>query len=131
MKDKTARKLEKQVLAILDDWTPCLGLEPYEKKVEFFQTKKTFRKGSRSLVAARVWCDWRYQTLYIEFCLPALRGMSFNGLERTVVHELVHALVNPMKAKGRQGDEEFTVTNLTHAFIWTRNRARGSHGATS
>jgi hypothetical protein len=126
MKKKKRKRLEREVLAILDDWTPCLGLEPYEREVKFFRTRDEFRRDKHSIVAARVWCDWRYQTIYLEVCLPVLAEMTAKKRERTMVHELVHALVHPMSRRKKKDNEEFVVTNLTNAFIWTRNRARGA-----
>ncbi len=124
MKRKARKRLERAVLAILDDWTPCLGLEAYECQVEFFRTEDDFRKDEHTLTAARCWPDWRYQTIYLEVCLPALVGFSARKLERVIVHELVHALVRPLHDPERMDAEEFAVTNITNAFIWTRNRAR-------
>ena len=50
-------------------------------------------------------------------------GMSNEELERTVVHELVHALVNELR-EGGIDHEERVVTTLTKAVLWVRDLTR-------
>lgn len=124
MKKKEAKRLKKAVISAVENWYPNLGLGPYQREVNFIHSAKSFRQEHGRMVAMRVWCDWRYQDLYIEVCLPALKGMTEARIEGLVVHELVHALVNPLSSDKRKDHEEFVVTNLTNAFIWVRNAAR-------
>lgn len=75
------------------------------------------------VVAAKMYVDWKYGTADLHINLPAFKGRKQWKIDRIIVHELVHALVNEMRYEGIE-HEERVVTSLTKAFFWTVNAAR-------
>jgi hypothetical protein len=120
MKDKTYEKHYARVLAYIDKWLVPLGLGWYSFEVLGYEKEKEFRKGNGGVVAMRIWCDWRYMTASLSINVPAIRRMTDDELERAVVHELIHIIVNEMR-EGGIDHEERTVSWLTKAFFWVRN----------
>jgi hypothetical protein len=77
-----------------------------------------FRTDENELVLAVAYADWRYGTAKIDINLPAFVGMAEDEMERAIVHELMHVLVNEMR-EGEIHHEERVVTGLTKAIFWT------------
>jgi hypothetical protein len=113
---------KKVIRKFLDQWITCLGLRWWKIDVYWFKTRKEvkrFKKQGSKYAFARCYADWRYGTASIHINLPAFDVLSDAEIEATVVHELVHVLVNEMQAGGMD-HEERAVTGLTKAFLWTR-----------
>jgi hypothetical protein len=73
------------------------------------------------------WCllattrtDWRYLTASIKFSYDGLFDADDKQIERTVVHELLHVLLNEMREEGTD-HEERVVSHLEIAFESTAN----------
>jgi hypothetical protein len=108
------------VRKLLNTWIYVLGLAWYYIEADYYDSEKDFKKTTGNIVVMRVWVDWRYMTATIAVNVPAVARLSDDELERTVVHELCHALVNEMRETGID-HEERVVTMLTKAFLWTRD----------
>lgn len=112
---------KKLVRTAMDKWTYRLGLRWWNVEAYCYKGKrarKFFKSDDDSTILARTFADWRYSEAVVYFNLPALRDMSVEEIERTVVHELCHVLVNEMRS-GDIDHEERVVTGLTKAFQWT------------
>jgi hypothetical protein len=102
-------------------WTYRLGLRWWTVNVIYHKGKearKFFAAGEDETVLARTFADWRYSVANIHINLPAFRDMEDNEIERVVIHELCHVLVNEMR-EGEIHHEERVVTHLQKAFLWT------------
>lgn len=123
-------KTKEQISSFLEKWVHDTGLAWW--KVDAFwhtgkEARKFFKAGKDTTVIARTFSDWRYGEVAIHFNLPAMKSLSVEEIERAVVHELCHALINEMRAGGID-HEERVVTGLAKAFIWVRNFAKDERG---
>ena len=118
MKSKTAiRTIRKH----LSKWVYCLGIGWWNVKAYYLEgkhAKKEFPPVDGNGILARTYADWRYGTASIYFNVPAVKKLSPEELESTVIHELCHILVNEMR-EVELHHEERVVTGLTKAFLWT------------
>jgi hypothetical protein len=125
MKRKTFEKHRDRCQAVFDEWIVKLGLAWYEVDVAYYDSRKQFRKDADRIVAARITTDWQYMRFAVDVCVPVVVDKTDAELERVIVHELCHALVNELREPDPIGKhEERVVTMLTKAFIWTRNLTR-------
>jgi hypothetical protein len=125
------KKQRKRCQKSLDEWLYKLGLLWWDCEIIYRKKAKHFRKANGNVAIMRCYADWRYMRLTLEVNLTQVRRLDDIELERVIVHELCHALVNEM----REIDpgikhEERVVTMLTKAFIWTRNITRDGKQAT-
>ena len=114
-------KLE-QIKKLCNTWIYRLGLKWWEVTLNFVTDKteayKMFGYDQESIVMARSYPDWRYMTCTIYFNIPAMKSKTEDEIEKIIIHELCHALVNEMR-EGHIDHEERVVTTLTKAFLWT------------
>jgi len=99
-----------------------MGLGFYSVDLNFYDKEKEFRKAGGNVAVFRVWADWRYLSASIAVNVKAVARLDDDELERAVVHELIHVLVNEMREPGID-HEERVVTMLSKAFFWTRANA--------
>lgn len=71
------------------------------------------------IVPFKVVAQWEYLQAYIYVNLPQVCNRTEKFIERAIVHELFHVLVNEMRERGIK-HEERVVTTLTDAFFWLR-----------
>ena len=116
----------KRCRRFFEPWITSLGLRWWSVEIVFYRKSRDFRKanGASRTAAMKVFPKWQYLQAFIAVNVPAISRMDDTELERAVVHELCHILVNEMHG-ANQDHEERTVTTLADAFIWTRNRAAG------
>lgn len=124
MKRKAYKRHRKRVQRCLCEWVPKTGLAWWHVTASWYDDEAEFRKTDGESVAAfRVWADWRYMTADLAVNVPAVARLDDDELERAVVHELCHALVNEMR-EGGIDHEERVVTTLASAFMWVRDVTR-------
>lgn len=114
---------QERVKAAFSKWVERLGLAWWRVDVCYYddpgEILRRFKPEFEDrIVAARVIADWRYAEASIEVNLPAFAGKTDEEIERIVVHELVHILVNEMH-ENETHHEERVVTTLTKAIFWT------------
>jgi hypothetical protein len=111
------------IKSCFDKWAKPLGLLWWHVDLVYFTEPadviREFAFSDEEIVLARTYADWRYGTASIHFNVPGFDGLSLEEIERTVVHELVHILVNEMR-EGEMHHEERVVTGLTKAMFWLR-----------
>ena len=115
--------MKKLLRRLMGQWVYRLGLSWWTVE-SYYHTGKEARKYFKTkdqytTVLARTFSDWRYAQATVHFNVPAIKGMSEDEVERTVVHELCHILINEMR-EGGIDHEERTVTGLTKAFMWVK-----------
>ncbi len=108
-------KLRGKVRSYFKKWILILGLRYWQCDLEYrripFEEKN---------VIARCYCKWQYRQLTLEISLLELRDWDNEKIEKMVIHELCHALVNEMQEADPDGKhEESVVSGLTSAFWWT------------
>ncbi len=119
MKRRKFKAQVKRVKAVLDKWLAPLGLKWFLIDVLYYGRGEEFPKGS--LVLARVVADWRYMTAQVRINAPLAAEYNDERLERMVVHELIHVILQEMQdTPGDQGHLERVVEMLTNAFRWVR-----------
>jgi hypothetical protein len=111
-----------EIKAYFEKWTKPLGLLWWTVDILFYDNPseilRQFTVNAEETTLARTYADWRYGTAKICINLPAFENLDAKEIERTVIHELVHILVNEMR-EGEIHHEERVVTGLTKAFEWT------------
>ena len=81
-------------------------------------------QGAGKEVNASITADWRYRQAAITFYMPAIAEMGDEELDLLIIHEVLHAWVNPMRPRAPKPHEvdleESVVTNLTsiHSFAY-------------
>ena len=106
-------------------WTAPLGLAWWHIDVLYYDdpaeiVKRFATDLQDGVVLARTYADWRYATANIHINTPAFDDLTDDEIERVVLHELCHILVNEMQ-EGEKHHEERVVTGLQKAFMWTRS----------
>jgi len=119
------KKEIKRVKKFLLKWLKPLGLLWWAIEVDYYsdpdEIMKNFKTDTSDVtLVMKVFADWRYSEAIINVNLLATRKMNDDKLERTVVHELAHVLVNEMR-EGEIKHEERVVSTLTKAFFWCAN----------
>jgi len=116
-KDERTKKLTIKYLAW---WSKWLGMNWYYGKLRFDEGWKYFNKKKDFNVGMRCHVDWRYMTYTIDVNLPVMRGMNKCEIERFVVHELMHVVLDELNAD--KDHEERVVTMLENGVLWVKNR---------
>jgi hypothetical protein len=117
----TQQDLIKKYLKI---WIYRLGRGWWEIDIRYYDDPATIVRtfsdpgNGAMLTLAMTTVQWVYTQACIEINLPAFDGMEESKIERVVIHELCHILVNEMR-EGEIHHEERVVTGLTKAFLWT------------
>lgn len=108
---------KKRIQDLLDYWIPKLALSHHRIDVDYHSSLWEKDSGARALMSSQ----WEYEQIAISFYMPNMLGESLINTEYTIVHELCHAMVNPM-SRGTEEQhyvehEENTVTRLAKALI--------------
>ena len=123
VKNKTFKKRHARIQAAFERWITALGLKWWDIEIWYYTDRKAFRKvagasGPNTAMSNRT--RWEYGMATIMVNIKALAHLSDTDLDRAVVHELLHTLVNEMRAGGID-HEERVVTGLTKAIFWVRS----------
>jgi hypothetical protein len=115
-------KKRKFIRKTFEKWIYRFGLRWWDVHVVFIDEPddiiKTFGGPDENLVLASTHVDWRYSLAFVDVNLPALMKLSEDAIERVVVHELCHVLINEMRERAVH-HEERVATQLTKAIFWT------------
>lgn len=131
---KDYEETTERIKAIVQRWKQPLGLGWFRRfDVEY---DNQYKEGSRDSVA-ECYAKWEYEEVVVTFFLPACVGKTDEELEYTIVHEIMHGVINEMReAEYGSGDgdkkckrqhEERVCTELAQRFLWTRDFARDGH----
>lgn len=110
------------IKAAFAKWIPRLGLAWWDIEIVYYDDPNEIIQRFRiietgEMVPANVTAQWMYADAKININLPAFELIDPGVIERVVVHELCHLLVNEMR-EGEIHHEERVVTQLTKAFFW-------------
>ena len=126
MTDAEYRKALLRIRKAVGKWHDALGLGwwrityAYDREGEMADGKD---RAARN-VAGTAAVDWRYKYATITFNIPILFEMNDEDLERVIMHEQVHVLVNELREEGID-HEERVVSELTSAFKWVEEHKFG------
>ena|ERR1700761_644051 len=115
---KDMRAVQKKIGPLVKKWIDKLWLNTWEVASEF-----QFEKDEQSLrCRAKAHVDWQYMHGTITFYLPNLLDDKDGDLEKTIVHELGHFLVNEMREYDEANSEsihheERVVSHFTNILL--------------
>ena len=125
--DKEFNKQKARTAKIFKHWCWMLGLNTWVKvTLEYWREPLTPRPSEEPyhpLATPEADClaKWEYKTAHMRICLADAADMDDDALERTIVHELCHCLVNEMRCYPEGiNHEEHVVTSLAQAFHWVQ-----------
>jgi hypothetical protein len=124
MNDAEYAAAKKRVLAIAKKWQKALGLGWWDIEHEWVRGEIVPNSGECDLtVHACVHTHWEYGAAVISWPLQTLAALTDSEIERAVVHEFLHILVNEMNEPDGDGKhEERVVTGLTKAVFWLKGK---------
>lgn len=94
-------------------WIERLGLSGYEIITEWFDRFDPPEHNT----PADITVQWPYKKAYIRCNRSVITGMSDYDIERTVVHELCHILIEPAR-DGVQDHIEYATTGVERACFF-------------
>lgn len=107
-------------------WAPLLGLKWWNITYNYHDepyTGDAYPDGRTP--SARTSVDWDYNRATIHFYLSECKGSDDDYIERIVVHEMYHVLINEMRqwkdANDALSHEERVVCNLVTSAFWIRD----------
>lgn len=103
-------------------WVHWLGLGFWDVTLSF--SKEKVDRGNGSYRAGLCEVEWEYLTAHITIYPKAIRHLDDRGIEKVMLHELVHVLINEMREEGPD-HEERVATQLQKAFSWVKGRDHG------
>jgi hypothetical protein len=128
MTDADFEKEMARVKIAVDRWYEPLGLRLWQRvDVRYWREPLTDDNGQPLTVVADCHADWKYLCAQFRFCLPKTADWDDDQLDYIVRHEMLHALVNEMRADGGQDNidhEERVVTNLAMVLGWVREQGQ-------
>jgi hypothetical protein len=115
--DRSYRRNKARINKLFKKWVHVLGLGFWSVDVTFWREPVPGGEGGLYVQADCV-ARWEYRRAFVRIDVPASDSLDDVSLEKVIIHELVHALVNEMREKGIK-HEESVVTGLTQAIWWT------------
>jgi hypothetical protein len=113
--DKEIRRVKKLVRKYLKYWVHILGLGFWRVDLCFIDCFEDRQ------VVAETTVEWKYLEIHITFSLVALCDFAEQRIERIVLHELCHGLINEMRSYHDDHDhEERVASQLANAFMWVK-----------
>lgn len=89
------KKQQRRITAALDKWVPILGLDRWFLRHAFINEVAPDKD-----IIATTSANWEYMDAKFQWYLPAVRIVDDAYLETTVVHELVHCLLDSVTPDG-------------------------------
>lgn len=128
MNDADFARQQQRVNALVARWLPICGLGGDDWDIEIIVEREAALTDRGWQVAAQCAARWEHLDAELRFFADAIVSETDEVLERHVIHECCHVLVNELrpKAKSLMGDwlahEERVVSQLEAAF-WRASRA--------
>lgn len=130
------KRERRRILRAVDHWRPILGLAEWELALTFHAGKFIDADGKACEAIASTAARWQYLHGSLAFNTDLTAELSQPALERVVVHELAHLVVNEMRAQnlpdgwhrdeGDAAHEERVVSLVTAAVLraagWSTER---------
>ena len=126
MNDQEYEETKQRVFAIARKWQRALGLTWWVIRYEWLRERIPTSEEDRAhgfVVVAQAYAHWKYGEAEIRVSLPAIKDQTDAEIERIMIHEFMHVLVDECRQTGDGwlDHEERVVTNLTRAILWVRD----------
>lgn len=119
MNDLEFNKAKLRVGSLFDRWIKDLGLGWYQIDVVYKMGDAPDR-GDGYVCGMSVVSRWMYRTAMVTVYIEEVPEDDWK-LEKMVVHELCHILVEAMRGPdGVTDNEEYVVEGIARAFLWTQ-----------
>jgi predicted SprT family Zn-dependent metalloprotease len=118
MKDRTATQLKAVINKYLKKWKGGLFLGMWT--INFNIRDYLHDDGGSYLTAATCDSSWKYFTADLDFSLTQLKDMEEKEIEKIIIHELLHIVVNEMREDGIEHEERVT-SHLQMIMSWMDN----------
>jgi hypothetical protein len=107
------------IIELAEKWQTTLGLGWLSINHRFSESFN-----DEPMIVAETEADWEYRQAKITWFLPRVAGITREGLEEVMVHELVHCLTAPIESElrprhAKQG--EFAVESIARAILSMRD----------
>lgn len=123
--DREYIAVKRKVRAAFEKWILLLGLRYWQCDLEHRRIPFPDKRDDGHVILAKCFCKWQYRQVTVEYSAFDMAKMNKEEVERVIVHELCHALVNEMRESDEDGKhEESVVSGLTSAFIWVHDRKK-------
>ncbi len=128
MTDAEYRVAQRRIRQAAGKWHSALGLSwwqvnyVYDREGEMRDRTEPAPPGR--YVAGTAKTDWQYKLATLTFNVPLLAEMKDEDLERVVLHEQLHILVNEMREDGID-HEERVVSELVSVMKWVEGHQFG------
>jgi len=115
LKDRTVLQLKKVTHKLLGKWKYNLFLNTW--KID--SNIRDYISGGNDGYSTVATCDadWRYFEATINFSYIKMKDMEEIEIEKVIIHELLHAVVNEMRYDGLE-HEERVVSQLSMIMSW-------------
>lgn len=123
MNDKEFEIAKRRISTIAKRWIHDMGLGWYEIGIDYKMGDAPTSYTGVGIAPFSVVSRWQYRyatiTVYVEE-IPE----DDEKLEKAIVHELCHILVNPMRCPDHwdKDREEYVVSCLASSFLWVREK---------
>lgn len=128
MTDAEFEQQKARVGVIADKWLDELGLNWWSTRFQWHRESPVaeHNEGVRFCIACRCHADWQYLEATIQVYLPELEDLTDERIERIMVHEFCHMLVNELRDVSDDWlkHEERVCTTLATAFLWVRDAGK-------
>jgi hypothetical protein len=127
VKPKALKREMARCETLFTRWQFRLGLKWWNVQRQYYSSEKDYEAAKLIDDPVHtsymiVWAQWPYLHATIGVNCRATRRLPKKQLERIVIHELLHCLVNEMREPDPdRKHEERVVTTLTDAVVWTRD----------
>jgi len=117
---KQSVNMQERLKSIVEKWAPIVGELGWTLVPIWVGLHADMPEGTEKNANAIVFCDWKYLKASIYFSLENLVYEDTGRIEWSVVHEIVHCLVEPLleAAPGIPSHMvEHTVSAITNAML--------------
>ena len=112
MTDKQFEQQKKRIEKYINKWLHLFNLWGWKGKCVWERDSKKNQDGETE-VLAHCFSDWKYLIYELTFFLSSFVHKSNRDVERVVVHEMLHIVLNEMR-ENRHENEERVVSTLTN-----------------
>lgn len=119
MKDRTVKQLHAVLNKYVKKWKTQLFLGVWEVSFNI----RDYLKGGDDGTCTAATCDaqWKYFEAFLNFSFEEMRGLEEEEIEKIVIHEMMHIVVNELREEGID-HEERVVSHLTMIADWMDKR---------
>lgn len=116
---RTAKQTKSLIRRYSRKWIPILGLQNWDIKALYMEAQTTSEHAGMEVIADTT-AAWETLQATIMVYLPVAKALKRSELEISIVHELMHILLNEMREFEDLKHEERVCELLAKAFLKKR-----------